>query len=187
MMTAGAPVKTAGGRGDLSTKPGTDLHGPAHSQLFYQDGTPYLGQQQQQQPQPQQQHQQHQQQQQQQHHTSAPPPGFQTLPVGGVRGGALQDASHTLQTGLASAGLSTASLGLLGGEVGSLFTANTTAQGMPDQDWLHNLKLMSDSNKRTRSSYKLRPDAHIDVDKKHDDMSFQELSNGMNEVMEYIY
>ena len=89
-----------------------------------------------------------------------------------------------MQTGMASAGLSTASLGLLGGDTARLFTPQDST-GM-DMDWLGNLKLLSDNSKRKRSTNKLRPDCYIEVDKKFDDMNFQELSNGMNGVADYI-
>ena len=102
------------------------------------------------------------------------------------QGQAQHSAQHTLQSGLASAGLTTAALGLLDGDVNGLFSTQTNAQGMPDTDWLKNLRLMSDTSKRKRSTNKLRPDCYIDVDKLYHEMSFQELVNGMNGVLDYI-
>ena len=87
---------------------------------------------------------------------------------------------------LESAGVSASSLGIQG-NFGNLFTESTHDRGMiQDADWLSRIKYLADVGKRKRSSNWLRPDHHIEMDKGHEDMSFQELWYGMNCVRDRI-
>ena len=57
---------------------------------------------------------------------------------------------------------------------------------MQEADLLSKLKSLTDAGKRKRSSNWLRPDHHIESDKKFENMSFQELMHGMNCVRDRV-
>ena len=114
---------------------------------------------------------------------------------GGVAGGTpssnhpTQNQQYGFTSGvqtLESAGVSASSLGIQG-NFGNLFTEDTHDRGMiQDADWLSRIKYLTDVGKRKRSSNWLRPDHHIEMDKRHEDMSFLELWYGMNCVRDRI-
>ena len=98
-----------------------------------------------------------------------------------------QQATHSLGAyTLESAGVNAAALGLQGG-FNSLFQVNTSDQGMVQEtELLNTLKLLTDAGKRKKSNNWLRPDHHIEIDKKFENMSYQELVHGMNCVRDRI-
>ena len=67
-----------------------------------------------------------------------------------------------------------------------LHTPSTTAGMSPDMSWMCNLKLWNESSSRKRSTSWLRPDYHITIDKKYDDMTYSELVCGMTCVLNRI-
>ena len=123
---------------------------------------------------------------------SPPPPGFTNLTsqqqsTQQQQAAAAASASHTLKAGLAGAGLGHTSLGLLTEDYNSLLhTPSVTAGMSPDLGWMCNLKLWNESSSRKRSTSWLRPDYHITIDKKYEDMTYSELVCGMTCVLNRI-
>ena len=107
---------------------------------------------------------QHQQQQQQQRGWSTSAPTEAATNVG----------LHTLQSGLGSAGLDAAALGVVDGDFNNLFSAQGGVAGI-DNVFLKNMHLYTEAGKRKRSDNWLRPDYHLDTDKKYEDMSVSDL------------
>ena len=105
-------------------------------------------------------------------------PGAGPIPIG---------PQQTIRAGLHRAGLNTASMGIADGDFGSLYTPQQAQQGTgPEMDLLMGMRLMGEASKRKRSTNWLRPDCHIDKDKKFEDMSYYELVHGMHEVNKCI-
>ena len=92
---------------------------------------------------------------------------------------------HTVQAGLASAGLSLGAIGIQQGGPGGLFS-----DGKPGMwsggDLLSGLQSLHDASKRKRSQSWMRPDYHLPVDKGYDEMTYRELVYGMVNVAQYI-
>ena len=134
-----------------------------------------------------------QQQQQQQHYTTGqplsvnPPPGFSSLPGGGGFGqGAGLQATHTIQAGLATAGLGLGNMGLQSGDVDGLFNSTQTGKSVGDGDLLASLQAATEASRRKRSKLWIRPDYHLPTDKSYEEMSYRELMFGMLNVLQAL-
>lgn len=90
-----------------------------------------------------------------------------------------------MSAGLGSAGISTASLGVLDGDLNNLFSNEGGVAGI-NNDFSHNMQLYAAAGKRKRSDNWLRPDYHLESDKKFEDMSLCELFYGMQGVYEML-
>ena len=74
---------------------------------------------------------------------------------------------------------------MVDGDLNNLFSAQGGVAGI-DNVFLKNMHLYTEAGKRKRSDNWLRPDYHLDTDKKYEDMSISDLLYGMQGVYETL-
>ena len=92
-------------------------------------------------------------------------------------------ATHTLRTGLQSAGIDYGSLGLLADDLGDVFQPQQ--QGAAG-NWMEGMRVLMGMGDRRRSYQWLRPENNLKVSKKYIDMTYQDLMFGMGRVIDQL-